>query len=119
MPPGHVSVIHLKAKDRSAQREEFAVKVKFYDQQNEANPMNGTTISTRSELLEILDSLTDREPFFVELVAQNTYTLLIGIGGTIGCVQHSGPDRNPPYMMALGPTEHQNREVELTSFRVG
>lgn len=85
------------------------MKVAFYDQQNDFNPMNGKTICNNSELLETLDNLTHRQPFFAELAAENRCTLLIGIGGTIGCVQYSGPDGNPPYMMALGTTKDQNQ----------
>ena len=38
--------------------------------------------------------------FFVELHGGNARDLLIGLGGDVDCVQYSGHDGDPPYLMA-------------------
>lgn len=75
--------------------------VRFFDRQEKSNPLNNCGISAKADLLEILDSLRSREPFFCELIGENGYNLLIGIGAAIGCVQYSRTDRKMPYLMAV------------------
>ena len=77
--------------------------VRFFDRQYESNPLNGRILERDSELLETLESLRSRPPFFAELVGQNQYNLLIGLGGPNGSVQYSRTDGVPPYLMAVGP----------------
>ena len=77
--------------------------VKFFDRQNESNPLNGHLVERDNELLQIFDDLRNRAPFFTELVGENGHNLLVGTGGATGCVQYSRNDGRPPYLMALGP----------------
>ena len=79
--------------------------LEFFDRQQASNPANGTRIEREGDLLKILDGLLKREPFFCELVADNGYKQLIGIGERIGCVQHSQNDGSPPYLMAVEGNE--------------
>jgi hypothetical protein len=54
-----------------------------------------------AEVLNLLKSLRNRTPFFCELVGENGYNLLIGLGGDIGCAQYSGGDGEVRYLMAV------------------
>jgi hypothetical protein len=76
--------------------------VRFFDRQNESNPKNGRALECDSELGRVLDGLRDRDPFFFELVGENQYCLLVGLGATCS-VQHSSCDGRPPYLMAVAP----------------
>ncbi len=82
--------------------------VEFFDRQEESNPLNGTRISNKTDLLKILDSLRNREPFFLELVGENGYNLLIGLARMIGCAQYSRQDGSSPYVMAVTTGELDN-----------
>jgi hypothetical protein len=77
------------------------MNVRFFDRENKENPLNGRNITAEIELSQILDRLHNRQPFFCELLGENGYKLLVGIGPTMGCVQHSPEDGSPPYLMAL------------------
>jgi hypothetical protein len=79
--------------------------VRFFDTQDAGNPANGKTITSESELRELLNSLRYRDPFFCELVAPNASKLLLGIGSDIGCAQYGPSDGSPPYLMAAAATE--------------
>jgi len=54
-----------------------------------------------AEVLMGLEGLRTRDPFFCELVGENGYNLLIGLGGDIGCAQYSRGDGDVPYLMAV------------------
>lgn len=56
-------------------------------------------------MFEILETLRNTEPFFFELVGDNDYKLLVGLGNTIGCVQYSRSDGDTPYLLAVAPGE--------------
>lgn len=77
---------------------------RFFDQQDEANPLNGTIVSDGEQLSQLLDELRTREPFFAELFGDNGYKLLIGIGRTRGCVQYSRADGHSAYLVAVAPS---------------
>lgn len=77
------------------------MSAKFFDRQDPLNPANGTRIDSGEGLSTLLSSFLDRKPFFCELLADNGYKQLVGVGGTIGCVQHSPSDGSPPYLMAV------------------
>src|SRR5262249_16874408 len=77
--------------------------VRFFDQQDESNPLNGSIITDTEQLSRVLDSLRSRKPFLAQLFGDNGYNLMVGIGGTIGCVQHSRSDGNSPYLVAAAP----------------
>jgi hypothetical protein len=78
-----------------------AVIVQLRDTEDSSNRLNGMSVGRRSDLLAILDELHNREPFFLQLCGENDYTLLLGIGGSLGCAQYSRTDGDPPYLMSL------------------
>ena len=79
------------------------MKTHFFDLQDGTNPLNGTSIENSVELREILDSLKNRPPFLAELISDNGYKLMFGLGATEGCVQASSVEDDPPYLMAVTP----------------
>jgi hypothetical protein len=84
--------------------------VRYFDRQDESNPLNGRIVEHDSELLQILDASQNRSPFFAELLGENGHNLLVGIGGATGCVQYSRDDGRPPYLMALGRDQASSGE---------
>jgi hypothetical protein len=76
------------------------LRITFFDRQNPSNPLNSTVVITTTELLDILNSLKGRQPFFCELVGENGFNLLLGVGGDISCAQYSPSDGSTPYLMA-------------------
>jgi hypothetical protein len=84
--------------------------VQFFDRQDKSNPLNGATIDDKEELLKVLDALRSREPFFCELVGENGYNLLLGVGRDIGCAQYSPSDGSTPYLMAVAATNQDSNE---------
>ncbi|MEX0701314.1 MAG: Imm1 family immunity protein [Planctomycetales bacterium] len=74
---------------------------RFFDRQDTANPLNGVTVPDERTLDEALDSLRKREPSFCELMGDNGFELLIGVGHDIGCVQYSAADGSLPYLIAV------------------
>ena len=75
--------------------------VEFFDRQEGANPLNGARMSDGAKVLDVLEELRNRDPFFCELIGENGYNLLIGLGGTIGCAQYSSGDGSQPYLVAV------------------
>lgn len=75
--------------------------VTFFDRQDKQNELNGTVISDPNSIIAFLDSLKTRPPFFCELICENGYTLLVGIGSHCGCSQYSLTDGCPPYLIAI------------------
>ena len=84
----------------------------FFDRQDTANPMNGTMLDNSDELRKMLSELRSRQPFFAELIGENGYKLLLGIGFSDSCVQHSSADGSAPYLMAVA-VEAREGEVEF------
>jgi hypothetical protein len=76
-------------------------RVEFFDRQNGQNPLNGCVFTQTTDLLALLNQLQQRDPFFCEFLGQNDHKILLGIGGTVGCVQYSGKNGDPPYLMAV------------------
>jgi hypothetical protein len=76
--------------------------VTFFDRQDHRNKENGNCINTTDAFFKILDATADREPFFVELVGNRGFNLLVGVRRDGGCVQFSPSDGVPPYLMAVG-----------------
>lgn len=78
------------------------MNVTFYDRDDAQNCLNGTVICDDNQLYRILtlQSTQDRLPFFCELIGENEFCLLIGVG-RIGCAQYSRCDGMPPYLMAV------------------
>jgi hypothetical protein len=93
------------------------MNVEFFDRQDNRNPLNGLIVSQKPFLLKLLDDLQGRSPFFCELLGQNGYKVLLGIGGTRGCVQYSRTDGTPPYLMAV--STDQDVSTEFFEFLIG
>jgi Immunity protein Imm1 len=79
------------------------MKTQYFDRQDVANPLNGMSITNLSELRSALESARGRPPFFVELIGDNGFKLLLGIGGNEGCAQFSSVAGAEPYLMAVSP----------------
>lgn len=90
----------------------------FFDRQEEANPLNGTSVRNSTELRHLLDRVRDREPFFAELIAENGFKLLLGIGASEACVQFSAADGSVPYLMAVARDAPSAAEGEV-EFLIG
>lgn len=89
------------------------MKVQFFDRQDSGNPANGETIDQADQLIDTLRRFTNRKPFLCELVGENGYNLMIGIG-RLGCAQYSPGDGRPPYLVAVAPDpDPQLEEVEF------
>jgi hypothetical protein len=80
-----------------------AMKVTFFDRQEEDNPLNGSQLVNGKETLNLLERLKSRDPFMCELVGENGYTLLMGLGGSVSSVQYGRSDGEPPYFEAVAP----------------
>jgi len=79
------------------------VRALFFDREDENDPQNGTEIECADQIMEILESAQARTPFFAELVGENGYSLILGIGA-LGCAQYSPSDGDNQYLMAIDPT---------------
>lgn len=54
-------------------------------------------------LESFLQRLRHEEPLFVNMVLRQGNELTVGIGATRSCIQHSGKEHWPPYLMAQEP----------------
>jgi len=90
--------------------------VTFFDRQVEGNPINGSKFDTSESLIETLQNLQYREPFFCELVGAVS-KLLLGLGSQHSCVQYGALNGDPPYLMAMGA--NRNDEEGELSFLIG
>ena len=90
--------------------------VKFFDREDGKNPLNGRILDQHVGLSELLSQLQSRAPFFCEVIAENGYTLLLGIGPR-GCAQFSRTDGSPPYLMAV--SHHPETSTERFEFLAG
>lgn len=70
-----------------------------------------------ADVLKVLEDLRNRDPFFCELICENGYNLLIGLGGKIGCAQYGNGDGRAPYMMAV--TNGAPHTTAYTEFLTG
>ena len=78
------------------------MKTQFFDRQDPHNPANGRVVMSPAELRALLETMRDRPPFFAELIGDNGFKLLLGLGGGEGCVQFSPLDGSPPYLTTVG-----------------
>jgi hypothetical protein len=79
------------------------MKTRFFDLEDDANPLNGASVENAAELRNILESLRNRAPFIAELIGDNGFKFMFGVGITEGCVQFSSAEDDPPYLMAVNP----------------
>jgi hypothetical protein len=77
------------------------MKVRFLNYQNKSDPQNGAAFTQRTRLSELLDRRRSEPPFLAELLGDNGYHIEFGIGGDVGCVQHSRADGRAPFLMAI------------------
>jgi hypothetical protein len=93
------------------------MNVVFNHQQDHSPQLDGVTVHDRKELFALLDSFKGREPFVGELIGENGYKLMLGIGDEIGCVQYSPSNGEAPYLMAVAPGDYP--ESEYVEFLMG
>ena len=75
--------------------------VNFYDRQHLDNPLNGSSFGSGDSLISFMQTLTNRRPFFCDIIGDNEYKILVGLGEPWSCVQYSRADGDLPYLMAL------------------
>jgi hypothetical protein len=80
------------------------MNVTFFDIEDKANHLNGTIIRDGDRLSQVLEGVRMRAPFFCELIGENGYELLIGVGPE-GCVQFGQRDGNSAYLVAVSPDQ--------------
>ena len=79
------------------------MKVRYNNDEDKFDPMNGSVISNSDMLTELLEARRNRAPFMADLVGDNGFELLIDIAGDVGCAQYGRSDGEPPYLMAVSP----------------
>lgn len=75
--------------------------VRYFNNQDELDPMNGKAIAESAILVNLLYSRRQDKPFLADLCGDNGFQIMIGIGGDASCVQYSRMDNKPPYLMAV------------------
>ena len=85
----------------------------FFDRQDESNPLNNATIDQASDLVKVFDGSQTRDPFFCELVGENGFNLLLGLGSTCSCAQYNRGDGSAPYLLAVLPGEIREGQTEF------
>ena len=78
------------------------MNLEFQDLEDRSNPANGTMVRAILDLRALFANARDRRPFFFTLTNADG-ELTIGFASEIGCIQHSNPKGDPPYMMAVSP----------------
>ncbi|PHR87369.1 MAG: hypothetical protein COA78_37200 [Blastopirellula sp.] len=94
------------------------MNIEFHDREERNNPLSGQSFSSTDEVAALMDKLRTKPPFFCELIGDNGYNLMIGIGGDVGCVQYSARDGLPPYLMATAFSGNKS-EGEYMEFLTG
>ncbi len=79
------------------------MKLRYDNEQNPADPMNGAEIADGGRLAALLDARRRQPPFLARLSGENGFELMIGIGRNVGCAQHSRSNGDLPYLMAVSP----------------
>ncbi len=89
---------------------------RFFDRQDTRNRLNGARLERSSDLSRVLDAVAGRPPFFGELIGDNGFSLLFGIG-PLGCAQFSATDGSgvPEMAVARGGSP----DVEFVEFLTG
>ena len=77
------------------------MKAQFFDRQDTTNSLNRTDVKSLADLQNVLGSVRDRPPFYAELLGDNGFKLLLGLGPKEGGVQFSSVKGEPPYLMAV------------------
>jgi hypothetical protein len=77
------------------------MKIRYTNQQDDCDPMNGTIIASSIKLSELLDDRRNNAPFLARISSDHGFEIMVGIGGDVGCVQYSRSDGKAPYLMAV------------------
>ncbi|MBI2687427.1 MAG: hypothetical protein HYX27_14030 [Acidobacteria bacterium] len=85
----------------------------FIDLEDTNSALNGTWVDPKS-LRQLLEATRHRKPFLVEIRGGNGYMLQVGLGESLGCVQHSPVDGDVPYMMAVAKNGGKDEGVEFS-----
>jgi hypothetical protein len=82
------------------------VRAQFHDLNDVLNPFNGRWLT---DVRSLFDTLHGKRPFMAELIGDNGYMFLLGLGPEIGFAQFSTSNDAPPYLVAVdtgaGPAE--------------
>ena len=90
------------------------MKVRYVNGQDKSDSMNGVVIVDVDELTRLLDGRRNRVPFISDLIADNGFEMMIGMGRGVGCAQYSRSDGEPPYLMAVSPQRNmKNGHVDF------
>ena len=73
----------------------------------------GRSISSAEQLISAIERVSTGLPSCHELVGDNGYALMMGIGRTLGCVEHSRKNGAPPYLMATTPDAKRSGDGEI------
>src|SRR5215467_16118949 len=95
------------------------MKVEFFDHQDRANPLNGAEVAAEAELSSLIEGLRSRPRFLCELIGENGFKLLVGVGHDVGCIQHSSCDGCPPYLMAISGSDPVFNPDDYMEFLTG
>ncbi len=82
------------------------MKVRYDNEQDDTDPMNGAVIANGGQLSELLNGRRSNPPLFIRLSGSNGYEMMVGIGVEVGCVQYSRSDGEPPYLVAVPLRPH-------------
>jgi Immunity protein Imm1 len=77
------------------------VIVRYFNNQNERDPMNGKAIVDGAMLAALLDERRKEPPFIAKLRGENGFQLVCGIGDGFCCVEHMRSNGHVPYLMAI------------------
>jgi Immunity protein Imm1 len=90
------------------------MRVRYLNQQDDSDPMNGEVIGESDKLAKILDSKRNEVPFVAELRGDNGFMLVFGIGLGLGCVEHRHTNGDVPYLVAVSPRQPiKNGDIEF------
>jgi hypothetical protein len=75
--------------------------VRYVNNQDRLDPMNGTAMADRHALSALLDDRRNAPPFVATFRGDHGFELICGIGRDRCCVEHMASSGNVPYLMAL------------------
>lgn len=79
------------------------MSVRYMNEQDERDPMNRTIIAGSERLSELLDERRSNVPFIAELLGDNGFQLMIGIGSAVSFAQYCRANGELPYLAAVPP----------------
>jgi len=78
------------------------MKIRFQNLEQEFDGRNGQVFTDNADVLRLLAEMKNvGPPIMFPFIADNGFSLTIGIKGDFGCVQHPRNDGLGPYMMAV------------------